>query len=222
MSTIVKVKSVEHLTHDVIHLTLEKPEGLVYTPGQAVDISINKPCWEDKKTCFTFVSLPEENQIEFVIKTYPSHQGITNELLSVKLGDEITVYKPFGNIHFKGEGIFIAGGAGITPFLAILKDLKKQNNLGKNKLIFANRSKADIIMENHFNDLLGEKFINILSDEELEGYEHGYVSQELIQKHQEPTLKFYYLCGPPPMMNAVEKHLAALGIPEEYIVKEGF
>ncbi|MBS1571247.1 MAG: flavodoxin reductase [Bacteroidetes bacterium] len=222
MSTIVKVKSVEHLTHDVIHLTLEKPEGLVYTPGQAVDISINKPCWEDKKTCFTFVSLPEENQIEFVIKTYPSHQGITNELLSVKPGDEISVYKPFGDIHFKGEGIFIAGGAGITPFLAILKDLKKQNNLGKNKLIFANRSKADIIMENHFNDLLGEKFINILSDEELEGYEHGYVSQELIQKHQEPTLKFYYLCGPPPMMNAVEKHLAALGIPAEYIVKEGF
>lgn len=222
MSHTVKVKTIEHLTHDVIHLILEKPEGLSYTPGQAVDISINKPGWEDKKTCFTFVSLPDENQIEFVIKTYPSHQGITNELLSVKPGDEITVYKPFGDIKYKGDGIFIAGGAGITPFLAILKDLKKQGKLGKSKLIFANRAKADIIMEEHFNQLLGEKFINILSDEELEGYEHGYVSQELIQKHSAPDLKFYYICGPPPMMNAVEKQLAALGIDENHIVKEGF
>lgn len=222
MSQKVKLKSIEHLTHDVIHLVLEKPEGIQYVPGQAVDISLNKPGWEDKKTCFTFVSLPEEDQIEFVIKTYPAHQGITNELLSAKPGDEITIYKPFGDIQYKGEGIFIAGGAGITPFLAILKNQKKHGNLGNSKLIFANKTKSDIIMENHFTHLLGEKFINVLSDEEIPGYEHGYVSEELIKKHAAPSLKYYYLCGPPPMMNAVEKQLASLGVPEENIVKEGF
>ncbi len=222
MSHLIKIISIEHLTHDVLHLIVEKPQDFGYSPGQAVDISINKPGWEDKKTCFTFVSLPEENQIEFVIKTYPSHQGITNELLSVKPGDEITIYKPFGDIQYKGDGIFIAGGAGITPFIAIFKDLEKKNKLGNNKLIFANKAKADIILEDHFNKILGDKFINVLSDEDLEGYEHGYISQEIIQKHQEPELKFYYLCGPPPMMNAVEKQLASLGIAEEFIVKEGF
>lgn len=222
MPQTVKVKSIEHLTHDVIHLVLEKPENFNYTPGQAVDITINKPGWEDTKSCFTFISLPHEPQLEFAIKTYPDRKRVTNELLSVKPGDEITLYKPFGDIHYKGDGIFIAGGAGITPMLAIIRDLEHQHHLGKNKLIFANKTKEDIIMEGKFNQLLGKNFINILSNEDLEGYEHGYVSAELIKKYQDPDLKYYYLCGPPPMMDAVEKHLAALGIDEAHIVKEGF
>ena len=222
MSHLVKIKSIEHLTHDVLHLVVEKPKDYPYFPGQAVDISINKPGWETKKTCFTFTSLPEDDQVEFVIKTYPSHQGITNELISAKVGDEIYLYKPFGDIRYKGDGIFIAGGAGITPFIAILKDLERKNKLGNNKLIFANKGKADIILEDHFKKILSDKFINVLSDEDLEGYEHGYICQEIIQKHQEPELKFYYLCGPPPMMNAVEKQLASLGVAEDFIVKEGF
>lgn len=222
MSAIVKIKSTEYLTHDVIHLVLEKPEDLSFVPGQAADIAINKPEWDKKKTCFTFVSLPEEKHIEFVIKTYPSHKGITNELLSAKVGDEIRLYKPFGNIHFKGAGVFIAGGAGITPFLAILKARQQAGQLGNSKLIFANKLRKDIILEDYFKALLDENFINILSDEDIEGYEHGYISKELIKKHSSPDLKYYYLCGPPPMMEAVEKHLAALGVADNRIVKEAF
>ncbi|MGA9212860.1 flavodoxin reductase [Kaistella sp.] len=222
MSQITKIKSIEHLTHDVLHVVLDRPEGLNYIPGQAVDIALNKPEWSEKKNCFTFTSLPEDDDIEFTIKTYPEHHGITNELLSSKPGDEVIIYKPFGDISFKGAGIFIAGGAGVTPFIAILKNLEKQNKLEGNKLIFANKRKEDIILENHFNSVLGKNFINILSDEDLEGYEHGYISPELIRKYADEHLKYYYVCGPPPMMTAVEAHLKTLGIAEEFIVKEGF
>ncbi len=222
MSQLTKIKSIEHLTHDVLHISLEKPAGLTYISGQAVDISLNKPEWKDKKNCFTFTSLPEDDDIEFVIKTYPEHHGVTNELLSAKRGDEVLLYDPFGDIHFKGNGIFIAGGAGITPFIPILKHLKKENKVNGNKLIFANKAKEDIILEDHFRSLLGENFINVLSGEDLEGYEHGYISAELIQKQKSDDLKYYYLCGPKPMMDAVEGHLKALGIAEEFVVKEGF
>ncbi|QOW11955.1 flavodoxin reductase [Kaistella flava (ex Peng et al. 2021)] len=222
MSQLTTIKSIEHLTHDVLHIVLEKPQGLNYIPGQAVDISLNKPGWSEKKNCFTFTSLPEDDQIEFTIKTYPEHKGVTNELLSSKPGDEVLIYKPFGDIHYKGAGIFIAGGAGITPFIAILKNLEKQNLIAGNKLLFANKEKADIILEERFTSMLGKNFINILSKENLEGYEHGYISPELIKKYSEEHLKYYYLCGPPPMMNAVEGHLASLGIADEFIVKEGF
>lgn len=222
MSQKTTIKSIEHLTHDVLRIVLEKPEGLDYIPGQAVDISLNKPDWSEKKNCFTFTSLPKEDHIEFTIKTYPEHHGMTNELLSSKPGDEVLIYNPFGDIYYKGPGIFVAGGAGVTPFIAILKNLEKQNQLSGNKLIFANKGKADIILEDYFNSLLGKDFINVLSNEDLEGYEHGYISSELIKKYSEETLKYYYLCGPPPMMNAVEGHLASLGITEEFIVKEGF
>ncbi|MCZ2084236.1 MAG: flavodoxin reductase [Flavobacteriales bacterium] len=222
MSQLTTIKSIKHLTHDVLQIVLDKPAGLTYIPGQAVDIALNKPDWSDKKNCFTFTSLPEDDHIEFTIKTYPEHKGMTNELLSSKPGDEVIIYDSFGDIHFKGAGIFIAGGAGITPFIAILKNLEKQNQLSGNKLLYANKTKADVILEDRFTSMLGKNFINILSDEDLEGYEHGYISADLIKKYSEEHLKYYYLCGPPPMMNAVEGHLASLGIGEEFIVKEGF
>lgn len=216
------IKSIEHLTHDVLRIVLDKPENLNFVPGQAVDIALDKPEWSEKKNCFTFTSLPEDEDIEFTIKTYPEHKGMTNELLSSKVGDEVLVYSPFGDISYKGSGIFIAGGAGITPFIAILKDLQKQNKIEGNKLIFANKVKADIILEDHYKTVLGKNFINILSKEDIDGYEHGYISADLIKKHSEADLKFYYLCGPPPMMDAVEGQLKELGIAEEFVIKEGF
>lgn len=109
MGQIVKIKSIEHLTHDVLRIVAEKPANLSYEPGQAVDISINKPGWEKELRAFTFTSLPEDDHIEFSIKTYPSHNGVTNQLLSLHAGDELIVGDVFGDIHYKGEGIFIAG-----------------------------------------------------------------------------------------------------------------
>jgi ferredoxin-NADP reductase len=143
-------------------------------------------------------------------------------LLSLRPGDELFLHDVFGDIQYKGEGIFIAGGAGITPFIAIMKQLKKDNAIAHNKLIFANKTKADIIDEENFNKLLGKNFINILSGETIAGYEHGYVSAELIKKHINNYTKYFYLCGPDPMMDAVEKHFQSLGIDNNFIVKEGF
>lgn len=222
MGQVVKIKKIEHLTHDVLHIVAEKPNGLTYIAGQAVDVSINKPNWENELRAFTFISLPEDDQIEFAIKTYPTHNGVTNQLLSLHAGDELIIGDVFGDIHYKGDGLFIAGGAGITPFLSILSKLESENKIGKNKLMFANKTKADIIHEEKFKKLLGNNFINVLSDESLEGYEHGFVTADLIKKHTLSPNSYFYLCGPPPMMNAVEKHLASLGIKEEYIVKEAF
>ncbi len=61
-----------------------------------------------------------------------------------------------------------------------------------------------------------------MSDEEISGYEKGFISAELIKKYTDNNTKYYYLCGPPPMMKAVEKHFETLGISPEFIVKEGF
>ncbi len=222
MAQLVKILSIEHLTHDVLKIVAEKPAQLNYHPGQAVDISINTQKWKEELRAFTFTSLPDDNHIEFIIKTYPSHNGVTNQLLSLRKEDSIIIQEPFGDIAYKGEGIFIAGGAGVTPFVAILKQLEKENKIGNNKLIFANKTKADIILESKLKTLLGNNFINVLSDEDLDGYEHGFISASLIKNHIEANTKYFYLCGPPPMMNAIENILASLGIEGSQIVKEAF
>ncbi|HVZ95927.1 MAG TPA: FAD-binding oxidoreductase [Chitinophagaceae bacterium] len=222
MGNPVTILSKDHITHDVIRIVAEKPASLTYQPGQAVDVSIHKPGWEQEKRPFTFTSLPDDAHIEFTIKTYPSHHGVTEQLLKLNAADELLLHDVFGDIAYKGEGIFIAGGAGVTPFIAIMKQLEKNNIIGNNKLIFANKTKADIIDEGRFNKLLGRNFIKILSDENIAGYEHGYVSAELIKKHMDGHTSYFYLCGPDPMMAAVEKHIFSLGINNSFIVKEGF
>jgi ferredoxin-NADP reductase len=218
----VKIISIEHLTHDVLKIVAEKPTTINYQPGQAVDISLSKQNWEQELRAFTFTSLPDDEHIEFTIKTYPSHNGVTAQLLSLNKGDELLIHDVFGDITYKDEGIFIAGGAGVTPFISILKQLEKENRIGNNKLIFANKTKADIILEDKFHQLLGDNFINILSDENVANYEYGFISADLIKKHTNEHSQYFYLCGPEPMMQAVEKHLSSLGISKNFIIKEAF
>lgn len=222
MESIVKILSIEHLTHDVLRIVAEKPDKIKYTPGQAADFSINKTGWEKEIRAFTFTSLQEDEFVEFTIKTYPEHKGVTNQLLILSVGDEVIIHGVFGDIQYKGEGIFIAGGAGITPFIAIMKKLTKENKIGNNKLIFANKTKSDIIDDDKFSNLLGSNFTNVLSNEKLPNYEYGFITEEIIRKQIDNTTKYYYLCGPEPMMLAVEKQLKSIGITQEFIIQEGF
>lgn len=218
----VKITSIAHETPDVLHIVTEKPKGLHFIPGQATEIFINKDEWESKGRPFTFTGLPTENYLEFYIKTYPSHQGVTNELLSLKSGDELIVNDVFGEIAYKGEGTFIAGGAGVTPFISILRDLKSKNKLGKNKLIFANKRKSDIILKTEFEAMLQQNFINILSEEESKDYAQGHITKNFIKANSHSLNNYFYLCGPPPMMEAVEKQLRDLDVSEDHIIKEAF
>ena len=219
---IVKIKSINKVTHDVLQIVTEKPIGYSFIPGQATDVSVNKPDWKEEKRSFTFTCLPEEDFIEFTIKTYPSHKSVTNQLLQLKKEDELILHDVFGDIAYKGEGIFLAGGAGVTPFIAIFRELQKRQEIGNNKLIFANKTKADIILEYEFKQLLGENFINILSDENMEGYEKGFITEEFLKAKVNNFTKYFYVCGPPPMMDAIEKMLANLHVNEKFIIKEAF
>jgi len=218
----VKIKSIQHITHDVLQIVSEKPPKFTFTPGQATEIAINKNGWEDKKRPFTFTNLPDSDFLEFTIKTYPSHKGVTNELLHLKKDDMLILHDVFGTIAYKGEGIFIAGGAGITPFISIFRYLQLKNEIGSNKLIFANKTKVDIILEDEFKNMLGKNFINILSDEKSDVYAHGLITEEFLKTHMSESTKNVYICGPPPMMEAIEKQLDHLKIDKKRIIKEAF
>jgi predicted ferric reductase len=85
-----------------LKVVVEKPVGLSYQPGQAADVAINKQGWEQEIRPFTFTSLPDEKYIEFAIKTYPSHNGVTKQLLSLVAGDELIIGDVFGDIRYKG------------------------------------------------------------------------------------------------------------------------
>ena len=126
----------------------------------------------------------------------------------------------FGDIEYKGEGVFIAGGAGVTPFISIFRHLQLANEIGNNKLIFPNKTKADIILEEEFKSLLGEIFINVLSDEKVDAYANGYITEDFLKANIGDINKNFYVCGPPPMMDAIEKMLTNLHLAEKLIIRK--
>jgi len=217
---LVKIKSIKHITPDVLQIVTEKPQKYMFIPGQATEIAINKPDWKDKKRPFTFTSLPVDDFLQFTIKTYPSHKGVTNELLQAKKDDELILHDVFGAIEYKGEGVFIAGGAGVTPFICIFRYLQSKNEIGNNKLIFANKTNNDIILAIEFEEMLGENFINILSEEKADGYAYGQIDEEFLKANIAGFNQQFYICGPPPMMDAIKKQLENLGVAKKAITTE--
>src|SRR5512136_2322225 len=187
----VKILTIGHITRDALQIFTERPSGLDFRPGQAIDISINKDGWNNEIRPFTFTSLPDDDYLQFTIKTYPSHKGVTNELLQLRKNDGLILHDVFGAIEYKGEGYFIAGGAGITPFISIFRYLRSRNAIGENKIIFANKTRDDIILKYEFHYFLGKNFINILSDEVVSGYAHGLITGEFLKDHITDLNKYF-------------------------------
>ncbi|HTN39077.1 MAG TPA: FAD-binding oxidoreductase [Arachidicoccus sp.] len=217
---IAKILSIEPVTHNVLRFTIEKPEHYQFIPGQATEIAINKEGFKDQRRPFTFTSLNEWDHLEFTIKTYTDHPGVTNELTKLKSGDSFLLHDVWGAIQYKGEGTFIAGGAGITPFIAIFRQLHKDGLIGTNKLYFSNKTDQDIILKEEFEKMLGEQFINIMTEQKNSIYQNDRINKEFLRKNIENFQQQFYICGPDPMVAAVQEDLKALGAGENVITVE--
>jgi hypothetical protein len=217
---IVKIITVESITRDVKRFIVEKPTNYKFSAGQATDVSINTPAFKNEKRPFTFTGLNDNEHLEFTIKIYPSHDGITKELERLKQGDELIIRDAWGAIEYKGEGIFIAGGAGVTPFIAILKQLYKDNKIVNNKLIFTNKTENDIILKNEFNKMLGENFINTLTHEKKDGYDNRRIDNIFLEEKIADFSQHFYVCGPPSFVEAMSDTLGSLGAKSDAVVFE--
>jgi len=204
-------------------LKVEKPSDYRFIPGQATLVAIDKKGWRHKQRPFTFTSLNSSNHLEFIIKTYKGNKGVTNELDRAKAGDFLLIREPFGSINYAGEGVFIAGGAGITPFIAILKQLKKDMNLGSNKLIFFNKTEADIILKKELKEIFKSKRKNLilaLTEQEKKGYFCKRASKLFFKENISDFSQKFYICGPELFIIDVIKFLKQLGAKKSSIVVE--
>lgn len=221
---IVKITAIEDVTHDVKRFVVEKPKGYTFTPGQATEISINKDGWREKKRPFTFTSLNKNQTLEFTIKKYPDHNGVTEQLHKLKAMDSLIIGEPFGTIQYNGKGVFIAGGAGVTPFIAILRKLHADNNLAGNKLIFSNKTKKDIILEQEFRSMFEnhpKDLLFVLTRQNHQNYLNGRIDREMLKEHIVDFNQQFYVCGPPQFVEAIKGHLDTLGAKTQDIVFEG-
>lgn len=219
-SHIVKINAIQDVTHDVKRFRIEKPAGYQFTPGQATEVSINKPGWEDERRPFTFTSLNQHPWLEFTIKRYADHDGVTNQLHQLREGDELIIRDVWGAIEYKGPGYFIAGGAGITPFMAILRQLHEDKGIDGNVLFFSNKTAADVIYEKELSDILGSNAHFVLTREKKEGYEHGFIDTAFLQTNIPDFKRHFYICGPDKMIHDINAALEKSGASADLVVFE--
>lgn len=212
------ILDIENVTHDVKRFTLQKPSGYNFIPGQATEVSIDKNGWREEKRPFTFTSRPEDNSLEFIIKIYHDHHGVTSQLDQLKAGDVLLVDEPWGTIQYNGPGIFLAGGAGITPFISIFRDLYMKNEMQDNMLIFANKSEDDIILRAELKSILKYNFVNVITQSAREIYVNpyltyikGFIDEEFLKRLITDLDQQFYVCGPPAFNVSMIKHLRNMG-----------
>jgi ferredoxin-NADP reductase len=217
---ILPIRHIEQVTHDVKQYRLDKPANYQFTPGQATEVAINKPGWKEERRPFTFTSLNDDPYLEFTIKSYTDHPGVTNQLSTLDINDELIVHDVWGAIEYKGPGYFIAGGAGITPFIAILRQLKKDGKTAGNTLFFSNKTENDIIIHDELSEILGQNAIHVITDEPTTRHMRGFINEEFLKKQVQDFNKNFYVCGPPKMVEAVNNILIKLGAKPEAVVFE--
>lgn len=217
---VVKIVKIERLTHNVKRFQVEKPAGYHFVPGQATEVSINQPEWKKKKRPFTFTSLNDAPYLEFTIKGYPERHGVTDALHKLSVGDELLLHDVWGAIAYKGNGVFIAGGAGITPFIAIFRQLYKDHKTDGNTLIFSNKTQADIIMRGELEQMLGQNLINVITGEKVAGLHSRHIDKDYLKKTIGNFDQHFYVCGPDKFTEAVTKALSELGATADAVVIE--
>jgi len=216
----VKILEIEPVTHNVLRIAVQKPENYQFIPGQATEVAINKEGFRTERRPFTFTGLKDWDHLEFTIKTYTDHPGVTNELRSLKPGDSLLLHDEWGAIHYKGEGTFIAGGAGITPFIAIFRDLHQKGQIGNNRLYFSNKTEADIILKNELESMLGDKFVNVITGQTGSQFINDRIDKTFLQKNISDMNQYFYICGPDPMVSDIQQDLRELGAGANLITVE--
>lgn len=216
----VKILNTEFITPDVKRITVEKPKGYSFIPGQAADVAIDGEGWEDQLRPFTFTSLTTARTLEFIIKIYREHDGVTKRIGLLHAGDRLILHEPFGAITYQGPGFFLAAGAGVTPFVAILRDLHHKDQLKGNTLLCTNKTADDVILDEEFTKLLGKNFLKVFTRQNVIGYHERRIDRDLLITLVQDFDQHFYVCGPQDFVTDINQMLIDLGASAEKLVFE--
>jgi glycine betaine catabolism B len=224
-----KLQEIITRTHDVTSFRFSRPADLNYKPGQFMFVTLKQGEKELRKH-FSFSSSPtEKDHIEFTKKFTDHEYSLT--LKSAKVGDWARIDAPYGQFTFEGEYpkiTLLGGGIGITPFMSICKNATDESLNSKITLFYGCRTEKDLTFKKELEALAeinkNLKLFLIVNEPSAEWKgETGIINVQIIKQHL-PDYKenIFYTCGPPPMVEAMEKLVLNLGLPKENLKREYF
>ena len=167
---------------------------------------------------------------EYEITVKKSADGFVSDYIleNWEVGTSVTLSGPEGPFSYEPirdekEVVGLAGGSGITPFMAMARAIADGTEDFRLTLLYGSRTQADILYVDELAELCAAtdklKVVHVLSEEKAEGFEHGFLSAELIQKYA-PRDYTLYICGPRAMHDFLARELPGLDLDEKHIRRE--
>lgn len=146
-----------------------------------------------------------------------------------KVGDKLTATEPGGHVTHSGirdckKVVALAGGSGITPFMSMAKAIDEGTEDFEMTLLYGARTEADLVFRSDFDAIAARcpkvKVVYVLSEEQKEGFEAGFITAELIKKYAGAEQFSIYAVGPGAMCDFLDRELPKLGLAQKFIRME--
>lgn len=210
------VAQVARLGDAAYELLLDVPDAApVFLPGQYVNIGVPGSA---QHRSYSFSSLPGEGRLGFLIKQVPG--GLMSSWLdAAQTGQPLQMTGPLGSFYLRAVTrplLLLAGGTGLAPFLSMLEVLARQATAQPVHLIYGVTRDQDLVLVDRLVEYAGRipgfTFSTCVADAATTHERQGYVTQHMPQAVLHGGNVDVYLCGPPPMVDAVHQHFKSAGI----------
>jgi len=212
------VAAIDHLSDTTVQfsITLDNRSALGFLPGQYVNIQVPGT---DQTRSYSFSSGPRADEVSFLLRETPTGALPTYLRERAKVGDRVEFQGPLGSFYLRPVQrpvLFLAGGTGLAPFLAMLHKLAQDGVEHPVHLIFGVTNDADLVkideLDNYTKTVPGFSYTCTVADEGGSYPNKGYVTRYIEPEHLNGGDVDVYLCGPPPMVDAVRGFLTAQSV----------
>jgi predicted ferric reductase len=202
---------------------LPEDQDIEHTPGQFAFVTFKSVQVPAEEHHFTIASAPGQEGFEYTIKAVGD---FTEQVETLEEGDIAIVEGPYGRFTLDPDAdrlVMVAGGIGITPLMSMLRYMDETDGIPTH-LFYGNRTRDDIAFADELAELDDRNdwltVTHVLSDEDVDGYDYGFIDADTLTGID--TDASCYVCGPPPMMDAVEATLTGMGVDPAQIKTERF
>ncbi len=219
------VLAVDALSDTSFRLRVKLAQPMGFLPGQYVNVQVPGT---DQTRAYSFSSHPAADVASFLIRNIPG--GLMSGYLArAKAGDAIALTGPMGAFYLRPitrPQLFLAGGTGLAPFLSMLELIATQGTDQPLHLVYAVTREADLVEIDRLQSLAAQipslQITTIVADPGANHPKQGYATDHLTAADLWDGNADVYLCGPPPMVEAVRAHMKALGVTPASFLFERF
>jgi len=213
-----------------------KPPAFRHQAGQSLLLTLIDPPETDSEgdaRTFTIASAPHE--ADLMIATRMRDTAFKRVLKGASIGTTVRLDGPNGDMVLHDDAtrpaVFLAGGIGITPFLAMVRHAASRRLPHRMYLFYSNRRPEDAAFLAELQDMEGRnskyRLIATMADPEKSSQhwsgETGFIRREMLERYlPDVSSPMYYFAGPPPMTMAMQEMLQEIGIPDEAMLYEEF